>query len=149
MSRRPVGSIRWRKDGVARVELSAGRDPITGKRNRMSIEVHGTEADAERALAKMLLDIGQLPSGRAMTVREYLDNLYKPSLDGRVRKATRIGYEAKLDAHVTPKLGNIKLTELEPYVLDAWRDDLLKKMSGRSALHVYRAFSTALHRAVK
>lgn len=149
MTRRPVGSIRWRKDGVARVELSAGRDPLTGKRNRMSVEVHGTPADAERALAKMLLDIGQLPSGRAMTVREYLDNLYKPSLDGRVRKETRIGYVEKLDNHVIPKLGEMMLAKLEPYVLDRWRDDLVGKMSGTAASNVYRTFSAALNKAVK
>lgn len=149
MSRRPVGSIRWLKDGVARVELSAGVDPLTGERRRMSTTVHGSEADAERALAKMLLEIGRMPAGKNMTVRHYIENLYKPWLDGHVRKFTRIGYEGKLDKHVIPKLGDVALTQLEPYVLDVWRDELLTKMGGQSALHVYRAFSTALNRAVK
>lgn len=149
MSRRPVGSIRWRAPGHARVELTHGRDPITGKRRRMSEEVHGSEADAERVLAQMLLSIGELPSGRALTVKAYLDDLYLPWLEGRVRKSTRHGYKLKLEQHVIPKLGDVLLRELEPYVLDRWRDELLTKMSGRSALHVYRAFSTALTRAVK
>lgn len=149
MSRRAVGSIRWRSDHVARVELSAGRDPITGKRRRMSCEIHGNQADAERALARMLLAIGKVPAGKSLTVSEYLSNLYVPSLDARVRKSTRYGYVQKLDRHVVPRLGSIVLTDLEPYVLDAWRDDLVAHMSGRSALHVYRVFATALNRAVK
>ena len=149
MSRRPVGAIRWRAPGIARVELQAGHDPVTGKPRRMSRTVHGTDADAERALAAMLLEIGRLPSGGKMTVREFLDNIYKPALEARVRKSTRHGYEAKLDAHVLPALGELPLANLEPYVLDRWRDALIGKMSGRSALHVYRVFSTALNRAVR
>lgn len=149
MSRRSLGSIRWLSEGVARVELSHGFDPLTGKRRRLSETVHGNQQDAERALAKMLLSIGQMPAGKAMTVQEFIDDLYKPWLPGRVRKETAVGYESKLDNHVIPKLGHVKLAELEPYVLDRWRDDLLTLMSGQSALHVYRAFSTALNRAVK
>lgn len=149
MSRRGLGSIRLRSEGVYRVELSHGHDPLTGQRRRMSEDVHGTEKDAERVLARMLLEIGQMPAGKSMTVQEFIDDLYKPWLPGRVRKETAIGYESKLDNHVIPKLGHIKMTELEPYVLDRWRDDLVALMSGQSALHVYRAFSTALNRAVK
>ena len=149
MSRRPVGSIQWRRPGVARVELQAGFDPVTGKPRRMSKTVYGNDGDAERALARMLIDIGRLPSGGGLTVREYLEDIYKPALATRVRKSTRRGYERKLDDHVIPILGSHALANLEPYILDRWRDDLVGKMSGRSALHVYRAFATALNRAVK
>ena len=149
MSRRPVGSIQWRKPGVARVELQAGYDPVTGKPRRMSRTVHGNDADAERALAKMLLEIGQVPTGHSMTVAQYLDDLYKPFLDARVRRSTRTGYESKLDAHVIPKLGHIRLDKLEPYTLERWRDELVKGMSGQSAKHVYRVLSTALNKAVR
>jgi integrase len=149
VSRRPVGSIRKRRDEVYRVELTSGFDPITGKRRRMSEDVHGSELDAERVLAKMLLDIGRMPSGGNLTVREYVENLFEPWLASRVRKVTRHGYQSKLDLHVLPKLGEVPLRDLEPYVLDRWRDELLEKMSGRSALHVYRVFANALNRAVR
>lgn len=149
MSRRPVGSIRWIRDGLARVELRAGRDQLTGEPRRMSRNVHGNEVDAERALAQMLIEIGRLPSGRNMTLRDFLENLYYPALHARVRKETRLGYESKLNKWVIPQLGHLSLGDLEPYVLDRWRDQLLTKLSGRSALHVYRALATALNRAVK
>ena len=149
MSRRRLGSIRERSEGVYRVELSIGYDPITGKRRRMSEDVHGTETDAERALARMLLEIGRMPAGGNLTVRDFIDDLYKPWLIDHVRRSTRTGYESKLDGHVLPRLGDVPLRDLEPYVLDRWRDDLIGKLSGRSALHVYRVLSTALNRAVK
>lgn len=149
MSRRLLGSIRQRSEGVYRVELSVGYDPITGKRRRMSEDVHGTDVDAERVLARMLLEIGRMPAGGNLTVRDFIDDLYKPWLVDHVRRSTRAGYESKLDGHVLPRLGDVPLRELEPYVLDRWRDDLMSKLSGRSALHVYRVLATALNRAVK
>lgn len=149
MSRRRLGSIRQRGDGTWRVELSVGFDPITGERRRMSRTVHGTDVDAERELAQMLLEIGRMPAGGNLTVRDFVEDLYKPWLADHVRRSTRAGYESKLDGHVLPRLGDVPLRELEPYVLDRWRDDLLTKLSGRSALHVYRVLSTALNRAVK
>lgn len=149
MSRRPVGSIRWRSPGVARVELQAGFDPITGKPRRMSETVHGTEADAERALARMMISIGQMPAGKKMTVRDYILDIYLPGVAGRVRRETLTGYRAKLEGHVIPKLGDQLLTSLEPYTLDRWRDELLTKMEPVSAMNVYRAFSVALNKAVR
>lgn len=149
MTRRPVGHIRWLREGVARIELSNGRDRITGERRRMSRTVHGNQADAERVLAQMLLDIGQMPSGKGLTVERFIEDIYKPWLVGHVRRSTREGYEDKLDRHVLPRFGKVRLDGLEPYVLDVWRDDLLTKMSAQSALHVYRAFSTALNRATR
>lgn len=97
----------------------------------------------------MLLEIGKLPSGRALTVRQFIEELYEPALDSRVRRETATGYKSKLQTWVIPKLGQTRLGELEPYVLDRWRDELVEKLSGRSALNVYRVFSTALNRAVK
>lgn len=115
----------------------------------MSRTLECSEQGAERALASMLLEIGEMPSCRDLTVASFIEDLYKPWLVGHVRRETREGYESKLDLHVVPKLGAVRLTELEPYVLDLWRDDLLTKLSARSALNVYRAFSTALNRAVR
>lgn len=149
MSRRPVGSIRWRSPGVARVELQAGFDPITGKPRRMSETVHGSEADAERALARMLLDIGKMPSGGNMTLGEYLEDLYIPRMKKQVRRSTATGYEAKLRKHVIPKIGQVNLSDLSTWTLEGWRDDLLDEMSGQSALHVFRVLSRALTKAVE
>lgn len=147
--KRRLGSIRWIDDGVARVEVEVGQDPVTGKRRRSSETVHGTQADAERVLARLLLESGKMPSGRTMSVSEYLEDIYFPSLKSKVRKRTGAEYMAKLRLHVIPQLGHIKLTDLQPYLLDRWRDELVAKTSGRNALHVYRAFCTALNRAVK
>lgn len=149
MSRRPVGSIRWIREGVARVELIHGFDPITGKRRRMSRTLVCNQQQAERVLAQMLLEIGQLPSGRDLTLRRFYEDLWQPWLSGHVRRSTQIGYEQKFENHVLPELGEIRLRSLEIYILERWRDQLVTKMSEQSALHVCRCLNTCLKRAVK
>lgn len=130
------------------MELQAGFDPITGKSRRMSETVHGSEADAERALARMLLDIGKMPSGGSMTLTDYLEDLYIPRMKKQVRRSTATGYESKLRRHVIPKIGQVNLSDLNAWTLEGWRDDLLDEMSGQSALHVFRVLSRALTKAV-
>ena len=149
MSRRHLGSIRELRPGVWRVELTHGRDPITGERRRMSKTIHGTETDAERVLAQMLLDIGDLTSGAQLTVAEYLLDMYLPRAEARVRRETARGYRSKLELHVIPQLGHLKLSELEPFVLDKWRDELHTKMQPLSVQNVFRTLNVALSRAVK
>lgn len=114
----------------------------------MSETVHGSEADAERALARMLLDIGKMASGGNMTLGQYLEDLYIPRMKKQVRRSTAVGYESKLRQHVIPKIGQVTLSDLNAWTLEGWRDDLLDKMSGQSALHVFRVLSRALTKAV-
>jgi len=149
LSRRTLGSIRWLSEGVARVEIQSGYDRVTGKPRRISKVVRGSEADAERALARLTLEIGKLPAGKSLTFGDYFRDLYKPRLEKSVRKSTRRGYVAKIEGHVLPRFDNVKLEDLEPYVLEDWLSDLSAKMSAQSALHVYRALNTSLNRAVK
>ncbi|CAN5490528.1 hypothetical protein BH23ACT3_BH23ACT3_07650 [soil metagenome] len=41
------------RDGVWRVDLEVGRDPVTGRRRRVSRRDRGSRVDAEAALAKL------------------------------------------------------------------------------------------------
>lgn len=119
MSRRPVGSIHWRSEGVARVSLQHGHDPVTGKPRRMSRTVHGTELDAERALAQMLLDIGEMPTGKSLTFGEFYELLYKPRLEkSKLRIETRQGYFRKIENYVLPRFKHVKMAAIEPYAVE-------------------------------
>lgn len=146
MSRRAVGSIRWLRDGVARVEVASGYHPVTGKRRRLSEVVHGSERDAEAALARLLLAIGKVPEAD-VTVRQYLEGMYLPHVRKRVRARTADGYRSKLETHVIPVLGSTRLAALTPYQLDAWLDGVAG--SPRTRLHAYRVLSAALNAAVR
>lgn len=51
--RRGSGGIFSVREGVWRVDVEVRRDPVTGKRRRLSRYVHGTRAEAEVALARL------------------------------------------------------------------------------------------------
>lgn len=148
MSRRRVGSIRLVRDGVYRVELTHGVDPWSGKRAYSSENVQGTERDAEIILARMVVGIGERPEAKNVTVGEFIERIYLPNTEGTVRRETLHGYKIKLDNHVLPRYRHTRLNALDVFDLKAWKAGLLEQMCERSALNVYRAFFTALERAV-
>lgn len=51
--RRGSGGVFPVRDGVWRVDVEVGRDPVTGRRRRVSRYVHGLREDAEIALARL------------------------------------------------------------------------------------------------
>ena len=75
--RRGSGGISWVRDGVWRVDVEISRDPLTGKRRRISRQIHGTRKDAEVALAKLRVADHERqvhrPGTRARTMRAALD----------------------------------------------------------------------------
>jgi integrase len=65
------------RDGVWRVDVEVGRDPVTGRRRRVARVIHGTREDAEIALARLKVADHEkrLPSGgtSARSVRAALE----------------------------------------------------------------------------
>lgn len=51
--RRGSGGVRPVRESVWRVDVEVSRDPVTGRRRRVSRTVFGTRADAEVALARL------------------------------------------------------------------------------------------------
>ncbi|HXW78141.1 MAG TPA: hypothetical protein VEJ84_01515, partial [Acidimicrobiales bacterium] len=53
LRRRGSGGVFAVRDGVWRVDVEVARDPVSGRRRRVSRYVHGTRDDAEVALARL------------------------------------------------------------------------------------------------
>lgn len=144
--RRAVGSILEIAPGVWRVWVEAPFDPDTGKRRRSSKVIRGTQRDAEMLLAQMLLKVGKLPE-TDLTLGQFMEHMYLPHAVKRTRLRTSDDYASKIRNHITPQLGDVPLTALSPYQLDAWLDEV--KGSDQTRLHVYRILCAALNLAVK
>lgn len=119
---------------------------MTGKRRRPSVTVRGTEREAGVALARLIMQAGRQPEENP-TLRQYLLEMYLPHAEGRLRRRTVEGYRSKIQTHVLEPLGDLRLGELTPYVLDRWIDGV--EGSERTRLHAYRVLSTALNLAVR
>lgn len=147
MSRRPVGSVDWLiPNEKARIRVSGGVHPVTGKRWRLTEIVYGNERQVEAALARLLLQAGKVPESD-VSVRQFLEQMWLPHVEARVRARTYDGYKSKIDNHITPVLGSVPLAGLSPYQLDRWIDGV--KGSERSRLHCYRVLNAALNLAVR
>jgi integrase len=146
------------RDGVWRIDIEGKRDPVTGKRRRISRHVQGSREEAELALAKLRVADHEkrLPSGGtnarsvAAAFQQYLQAIdaglieLAPSTVVTVRSASKIVGATQLgDGRV---FGDIRLSRL------TWQDveNLYAAMraSGKSSAYVRRC-ATILGRALE
>jgi len=74
-------------------------------------------------------------------VTYWLENFVLPT----VKLSTYVSYKSKLNVHVLPQLGDIKLTELKKEDVQAFTGQLETKLSGTSVHVVLRVFRTCLY----
>jgi len=153
--RRTSGSITPLGDGRYRVRVTAHPDPVTRKRRRLTRVVEGGLRAAEKALDALKVEGGAPGEARQLTLKAYLEGMWYPHLDerkaqGKIRAETITAYKSKLDNHVIPYLGDLKLPGVDPYALDRWLGKLAKAgVKQHNRHHVYRVFHTAMQQAVK
>lgn len=155
--RRGSGGVFAVRDGVWRVDVEIGRDPVTGRRRRVSRTVHGSREEAEVVLARLKVADHEkrLPTGgtNARSVAAVFQ-LYQQAVDAglielapstiaTVRSASRIMSAVELpDGR---QFGTIRLSRL------TWQDieHLYGAMrsSGKSSAYIRRC-ATVLARAL-
>lgn len=155
--RRGSGGVFAVRDGVWRVDVEIARDPVTGRRRRVSRTIQGTREDAEVALARLRVADHEkrLPTGgtNARSVAAVFQ-LYRQAIDAglielapstvaTVRSASKIMAAVRLpDGR---EFGSIRLSRL------TWQDieHLYGAMSaaGKSPAYVRRC-ATVLARAL-
>ena len=155
--RRGSGGVVAVRDGVWRVDVEIGRDPVTGRRRRVSRRVRGTREDAEVALARLKVADHEkrLPTGgtnaRSVAAAFQLYNQaieaglieLAPSTRATVRSAARIMSAVELpDGR---EFGSIRLSRL------TWQDVealyAAMRAAGKSSAYVRRC-ATVLSRAL-
>jgi integrase len=96
------------------------------------IETFKLKKDADARAAKVKVNVGQgihtAPS-KSITVAEAAENWIKRiEAEGRERSTVR-QYRQHVDLHIVPRIGKIKLAQLTPTRIEAFRDDLLAQLS--------------------
>jgi len=133
------GSIRKRPDGVWEARIDVGRD-ATGKRNSKSVYGKTKKAvtDELTKLAAQKLD-GVLVRNDQTTVAEFITRWLDDSAALKVRASTLASYTQVCRLHVTPKIGDVKLSKLSPSHVQ----NLLAEMTraGKSARLVQMAYT--------
>jgi integrase len=147
-----AGQIIKRGERTWLVRVFLGRDPHTGKRRYHNHTVKGSKKDAQRYVNGVLreIDMGTFVEPTRMTLNGYLDHWLENAARPRVRERTFDSYEALLDKHVRPKLGDRRLSLLTPLeIQDLYTGMQEAGLSPRTVRYVHAVLSSALKQAVK
>ena len=127
------------------VRISAGRDPITGKRQQPSKVIHGTRQDAELALAHLIVENPNRDPLRSDTSLDALveRHLYAPTRNGRQRSPAS-GYRerSRYGTHVSPTMGERVADKIRPQEFTLLYDSLIHKGLAPGSVH-------AIHRLLR
>jgi integrase len=156
------GHLRKRGPGVWAVVVELPRDP-EGRRRQKWHTVHGTKAEAERELRRILreLDTGLYADPERLLVRDYLARWLSDHAKPNCSVRTYERYQELIQSYIDPRVGHLPLAKLRPLHIQAMEADLLEGgrtrrqeggpagLSARTVLHVHRVLSTALRQAVR
>lgn len=146
------GNIRERSKGSYTITISLSNDPITNKRRRKYYTVRGTKKDAEKFLTEKLreLDTGILGENINMNFTEYLKFWLQNSCNKNLSINTYEEYELKVNKHIVPYLGNIKLDKLKPLQIQNFYTLKLEQgLSERTVISFHKIIHRALEQALK
>lgn len=144
------------RDGVWRVDVEIARDPVTGKRRRVSRHLHGTREDAEIALARLKVADHEkrLPVGtNARSVGAALQLYQQAVASGQIELAPSTGNTVRwvrkmltsLELADGRRFGDIRLSRLNWQDIEAAYGAM--RARGASVAYVRRS-ATILSRAL-
>jgi integrase len=152
------GNIRKRKDGRWEAALSVG---YTAKGNPKRVSVYGqTRAEVATKLFHLGSKYGKglLANPDKITVSEFLHQWLEDKSDTK-KPTTVAGYRNAVEKHIVPKLGKVRLQQLQPvHVQNLYRelrrdttdkDGKIQKGLGNSLRLVHCVLRDAFKRAVK
>lgn len=151
-----TGTIRQRSPGTWELRVSTGRDPLTGRYRTTTKTVRGTKTQAKAALGALVAEVARgKHTGTSATLGTLLDTwLEQISHD---RSPTTIdAYRGWIERDIRKRLGQTRITALEPSDLDAFYADLRagrrpsgRPLSARSVRQVHAIIRAALQQAVR
>ena len=145
------GSISKRKNGLWQAAITIGRDPATGKLNRVFFYAKTRKEVAEK-LTKALQERsrGAFVAPHKLTLGEWLDIWLWEYKKPRLRPITFDSYELLVRRHLKPALGHIALRDLRPEHLQHFYNSRRKQeLSARTVRYFHTLLYGALTQAEK
>ena len=134
------GSVIRVREGVYRLRVDAGNDPVTGRRRQPSRTVRGTRRDAQEALNRWLVDLATGgPGCGELTIRSLFERwIEAPGKGGVIRRPSSVYREQKrFERHLQPMFGDRQARSITSGEVARWYDSLLTS-GGLSSTSVHR-----------
>jgi len=124
-----------------------------GKRNQRNVRIGKmTKSEAEakkRDLLRKIDDGIWTEDAKGVTVETYFES-WLDTQRNYLAANTHERYESLLRLHVTPLIGSLRLTKVQPeHIRGVYQTAHDKGLSGRSCLHIHRVLHTAFNHAVR
>jgi len=151
MAGRRSGQVVARAEAIWLVRVFLGRD-ARGRRRYHNKTVHGTKKDAQRYLTKAQRDndLGQFVEPSDRPLGTFLQEWLAGAAAARVTAKTAADYASLLRLHVTPVLGDRKLSQLGSADIQKLYTGMLEqKLSARTIRYTHAVLNSALKQAVK
>jgi integrase len=138
---------RWREEvpGLEGSIRIVRRSVILGTTEDIS-----SKRDAERELWERLklINAGKQGASGPMTLRRFVEEVWKPSVFPSVKLSTRQFYDHNLKTHILPVFGEVPLRSLTRDGIQKWLHDKFRAgMSWNSVRHLRTSFGTVLNAA--
>ncbi len=152
------GYVSRMPDGTFRGQLSAGTDPLTGKRRRMSVYGENKKEVTDKLVSlRSELQKGELVMPTHMTLQEWLSTWLAEYMKPHLRATTWDSYETMIRCHVVPHLGTMRLQDLRSERLQSYYNWLLAEgrsdgkggLSSKTVRYIHGILRGSMSQAVK
>lgn len=131
-------------------KLTVGYDSGTGKQQRKSFSGK-TQREVLEKMTRAKAEIqeeGKLFEASNLTVSQWADKWYESIEAKGTCYNTLKTYKSKIETHIKPKLGNIKLSKITKAQVQLFVDDLSKKKKPKTVHNIHGVLSKMLETAV-
>ncbi|MDA8235953.1 MAG: tyrosine-type recombinase/integrase [Clostridia bacterium] len=145
-----AGHLQKRSKNSWTIYIEMGRD-TEGKRKRLCRAFKGTKKEAEKEMARLLLEIdsGQYIEPTKLTFGDYLLNWLTDYGKSNLANTTYYSYQKIIEKHIIPEIGGILLQKLQPMHLQKYYSLKLDSLSKRTVQYHHRVIREALKHAVQ
>ena len=122
------GGLSEIKRGVWRVTLSFGKDPITGKRERVTKTVHGSKADARKVRDQIRRDheAGLRLDAEKITFGEFAKQWFDSRVEASAVEKSRIERERSILKTLNRYLAKVRICEITPQAVQTLYSEIRK-----------------------
>jgi integrase len=112
-----------------------GVDPVTGRERRRWHPAGTTREEAEKLAARLAAELnGRNDKVRSLTFGAYLTTTWLPGKKINLAQSTWDGYRRKIERHILPAVGHLRIRRLRVHHLEALYDRMLHPTDGRRPL---------------